>query len=140
MPRWPTWKARGEDVLVLWLDAELGSLWVKHRDALLPAWTQEHPGSRPWAWWKFDCPAGVERRKVGGSGQASAALYAERLFGFFDCDPADPPRVESVATFLRRLELLDQGEEKWIPREAWRPVAVEVDGAGWAPPLGGPAA
>lgn len=34
--------------------------WEILRGELLPAWIAEHPGSRPFAWWKFDAP---ERRQ-----------------------------------------------------------------------------
>lgn len=30
--------------------------WRELRDELLPQWIKDHPGSRPWAWWKIDAP------------------------------------------------------------------------------------
>jgi hypothetical protein len=34
--------------------------WNELRDQLMPQWIAEHPGTRPYAWWKFDLP---ERRR-----------------------------------------------------------------------------
>ena len=31
----------------------LSDFWDAVRDVLLPAWIQEHPGTRPFAWWRF---------------------------------------------------------------------------------------
>ncbi|WP_033336892.1 hypothetical protein [Thioalkalivibrio thiocyanodenitrificans] len=30
--------------------------WQRHRDVLLPEWIKANPGTRPYAWWKFDAP------------------------------------------------------------------------------------
>lgn len=111
-------------------------LWREHGADLMGEFIEEHPGQRPYAWWFHDCPPSAWRLKLGGSGEASAVVEAERIRGYCDCDPADPPRVESVAAFLRRLGLLLPGEEARVPKRAWRPVRFKVDGEGWAPPLG----
>jgi hypothetical protein len=34
-------------------------------------------------------------------------------------DPADPPRYESQASFLRRLDLFPPGEEQRLPADAF---------------------
>ena len=39
-------------------------------------------------------------------------------------DPADPPRYEAQATYLRRYGLLLRGEEKRLPPDAYEPEAV----------------
>ena len=36
-------------------------VWEKLRDTVLPAFIQENPGQRPWAWWEFDAPGRRER-------------------------------------------------------------------------------
>jgi hypothetical protein len=107
-------------------------LWAQHRKQLLSEWIQTAPGTRPWAFWEFDLPEDAERRKVRGSGEESAAYYGAGYRGYFDADPADPPRVESDAAFLRRLKLLLPGEEKRIPRRAFQPEALKVDEGVWA--------
>jgi hypothetical protein len=113
------------------------SLWRHHGEALLEEWIREHPGTRPNAWPLPPGPGGVwcaERRKVGGSGAPSAAWYQhEALHALCDCDPSDPPHIESMATFLKRLGVLLPGEEKRIPKRAWAPEALDVDPEGWAP-------
>lgn len=30
--------------------------WLVARDVLLAGWIHEHPGTRPWGWWRFDAP------------------------------------------------------------------------------------
>ena len=30
--------------------------WEKHRENILTQWIAANPGTRPWAWWKFDAP------------------------------------------------------------------------------------
>jgi hypothetical protein len=30
--------------------------WEAARTELLAGWVQDHPGSRPWPWWRFDAP------------------------------------------------------------------------------------
>lgn len=34
----------------------LRALWLQVRDAVLADWIAARPGTRPWAWWKFDGP------------------------------------------------------------------------------------
>jgi hypothetical protein len=36
--------------------AELGALWADVGATLLEQWIAEHPGSRPWAWWRLAAP------------------------------------------------------------------------------------
>jgi hypothetical protein len=31
--------------------------WEQLADVILPEFIAEHPGRRPWAWWRFDAPA-----------------------------------------------------------------------------------
>jgi len=44
--------------------AAMREAWEVLRDELLPIWTEEHPGSRPWSWWAFD--ATERRRRIDG--------------------------------------------------------------------------
>lgn len=110
-----------------------GSAWRAWRDVLLPAWIAAHPGSRPAAWWTHELPPGAARLKLGGTGAESCTWYgSEARWGYCDADPQDPPRVESVAAFLKRLGLLQAGEAKRATATAFRPVRLEVDAEGWA--------
>ena len=57
--------------------------WEEHRPALLTEWIRQYPGTRPWAWWKFDSPKepvpgwdherwdSAQRRRLGGTGTPS---------------------------------------------------------------------
>jgi hypothetical protein len=42
-------------------DHELRAAWDKMRDVILSDFVRRHPGTRPWAWWKFDAPGRRER-------------------------------------------------------------------------------
>lgn len=36
--------------------AALRAAWDSARDEVLAEWIRDHPGTRPWAWWRFDAP------------------------------------------------------------------------------------
>jgi hypothetical protein len=77
----------------------LRGLWEAHRTELLDAWVDEHPGTRPAVWWRWDAPrcACVEQRASLGPD------LRRRLGGIGD---VFPPRVTSA------------GESDWgIPRQ-----------------------
>ena len=107
--------------------------WQKHRDVLLAEWIEDNPGTRPWAWWRFDAPerrqctngqhphdcpsykAHVER--VGGpssyGGLAFALTYGvPRLIGHgYGCEQCpESPDYELEVEYLHRLELLTPAE------------------------------
>jgi hypothetical protein len=108
-------------------------LWLEHRDELLEEFIAAHPGERPNGWWLHEAPHGIERLKVSGSGERGGIYHGEGLWGYLDCDPEDPPCIESVPALLKRLGLLQPGEERRIPKRAWLPERLDVDGEGWAP-------
>lgn len=41
--------------------AGLKAYWQHNRERLLADWIRAKPGTRPWAWWKLDMPAGTRR-------------------------------------------------------------------------------
>jgi hypothetical protein len=53
----------------------LRRLWRAHRAEMLPLWTQDHPGTRPWAWWRIDAPE--PRRRLGGGGTPCHEVLAD---------------------------------------------------------------
>ena len=83
------------DVLRLVYHREDGPLWQLHKDALLAEFIAKHPGRRPYGWWEFDGVGREERKKLSGSGRLNACVYGKGLRGYFECDPSDPPMVES---------------------------------------------
>jgi hypothetical protein len=48
--------------------------WQEHGDDLLAEWIADHPGTRPWAWWRFDAPE--PRHRLGGVGTPSFEVLA----------------------------------------------------------------
>jgi hypothetical protein len=135
-------KGSDEDIERFCLEAGIGEvtleeLWRRHKDAVLAAWVEERPGSRPSCWWRWDAKEG--RRKVGGAGEARYLRYepgkyrslkgmpTEYLLGTLD--PADWPRFESQAHYLRRLDLLLPGEAKRLTAEDF--LAEDVLGLDW---------
>ncbi len=119
------------------------SAWESLRDELLPAWVEEHPGTRPWGWWKHDAPKAkvpgipewhlpemVEPRKqIGGTGappwEEYPAILPYYTLGLPDSlegiDPEDLPRFESEASYLDRHGLLSAAERKALPPYAYEP-------------------
>jgi hypothetical protein len=52
--------------------------WEELRHELLPEWIREHPGTRPYAWWKFDAPEPRRHMEPHEWGAAFKMLLAER--------------------------------------------------------------
>ena len=102
--------------------------WLDLRKEILAEWLQNHPGTRPWAWWQFDCPPNQFRTRVDGKRHQfldpSFDLDRELSFGtpryFRECDIPDggvleiARSFESEASFLRRNQLLVPQELKFL--------------------------
>jgi hypothetical protein len=129
-------------------DETLRSAWNAAREWLVAEWIRQFPGTRPWAWWRYDSPE--PRRRVGGVGDvfspnklefgletdwvtpSMASFYRRhaRDFGPFDkvpIDSNDPPRFESESAFLDRYNLLTADERQRLPEDAFEPVAILYD-------------
>jgi hypothetical protein len=87
--------------------------WEDHRETYLDEWAREHPGTRPYAWWKFDAPEGRLElnspppcldRTDAGRRRAGAALVPN------DGRTGLVPWLEEEADYLERLGLLLEGE------------------------------
>lgn len=72
----------------------LEAAWKAFRVELLREWVAEHPGTRPWAWWRFDAPE--LRRRVDG-----------RRHPFFSAK-----RAERVARLITRPDAADDLREQ----------------------------
>jgi hypothetical protein len=136
-PRTNEWPAEVPK-LRLFVDYLLKADWEAVRDELLEAWIQREPGTRPWAWWRFEMPKDKRgqpdyRRHVGGSGREGAFVQDFGIRGCFDCSATNPPLVESEAAYLQRHGLLVQGEERRLRAKDLRPVPLSVDEGGDAP-------
>jgi hypothetical protein len=122
MPTHPTarWEALG-----LYSPEAQKTVWEAHRAALLAAWIEDHPGTRPAVWWRVEAPE--PRQRLGGVGNpAPPPLWrgAPRYWcgapdtQWREMDPEDPPVYESQAEYLRRHALLSVGElERLTPAE-----------------------
>jgi len=93
-------------------DEQLRGLWEAYGHQLLADWILEHPGTRPWAWWKYSAPA-EPRRRIGGIGtprRGSPFWFGKP--GQFEGDyvVANPPTWEPEVEYLRRHGLLTPSE------------------------------
>lgn len=105
------------------------ALWVQHEVELLARWVASHPGTRPWAWWRFSAPAG--REQVSGAPIERGALHdqvdAEGLpvaLGYFSHEAV---AFESQAACLKRLGLLGADEAARLTAAAYRPERVAAE-------------
>ncbi|HPS56181.1 MAG TPA: hypothetical protein PLP05_11340 [Sedimentisphaerales bacterium] len=101
------------------LEDDLRQTWQYYRAALLDAWIQVLPGSRPWAWWAFDMPENTRREALEGvhiddyPGKKLCKKFKKYSFGLPSCcDFRDKkPVYESEFDYLQRLGLLLEDEE-----------------------------
>jgi len=49
-------------------------LWRKHGEDIVADWIDEHSGSRPWAWWRWNAPE--PRQRLGGIGTPAHEVLA----------------------------------------------------------------
>jgi hypothetical protein len=133
------------------------------RDAILVAWIEERPGTRPSWWWQTDAPEKARRRRGGIGDPAHDHLAYTETYGhgipsiFLDpfsvdyyngrardvhgnkigdhkegsfsgraIDPSDPPRYESEATYLKRLDLLRPEEKRRLRKKDFEPEIISV--------------
>lgn len=103
-------------------DDAIKALWLAHADELTFEYAEYWPGLRPELWWKYSAPG--HRRKTGGSGDdahvamAYAPTYSDGVCLQVNVNPADPPRFQSEAAYLREHDLLFPGELELIePRD-----------------------
>ena len=122
------------------------ALWKEYGQAVVQAWAERRPGSRPRWFWLFPEPR--YRERLGGTGFPKSDFLAH-LPTFSYGIPADwitsedvetwphlagrqigatdPPIFESQAAFLKRLNLLLPGEEEKIKRRHWQPERIEEE-------------
>jgi hypothetical protein len=141
--------AAGADAL--WIEHHrLPALWAEHQAALLEAWIDAHPGTRPWGWWRWEAP---EPRRVLRNADCvhlqpdearppgrpwstdpawrtgTARWSGEGGFGI----PAHAPlghytlTVEAEAAYLDRLGLLTLDEHAALTAADFAPERLEVD-------------
>jgi hypothetical protein len=105
--------------------------WFENREELLHYWSQDPsnappgaprpggPGTRPWAWWKYESKG--PRRRTAGSGTAAQDPRQEYTFGmpryWSSYSMNDPPAFEAEHEFLKRWGLLTREEEEALTHE-----------------------
>lgn len=115
-------------------EPSLRQSWEQHRGEIMRGWAERHPGRRPFAWWAWDVPVGPDgepltRLLIVGTAEPRRGYKPEYRWGIplLEAKSLDrAARFESEAAFLKRLGLLEPGEEKRIASAAWLPVAVEI--------------
>jgi hypothetical protein len=125
---------------------QTAQLWEEFGPDIVTWWAKEKPGTRPRCWWNFSAPE--PRRRVGGTGVTTREAIGGEVhissYGLPDSegwmmpkdkrwlpqsesglpafDTADPPSYESQASYLKRLALLEPGEEKRLKPDAFAPA------------------
>jgi hypothetical protein len=112
-------------------DGPLGEreAWRQFEGELLARWVAAHPGTRPWAWWRYTAPQG--RRQTSGAPIEAGALRDQvddeglpLALGCFE--RAEAVAFESQAACLKRLGLLSADEAQRLKPAAFGPEWVEV--------------
>ena len=109
-------------------EADRLQAWSEMRKEILQQWITDRPGTRPAAWWQFDCPPNQFRTRVDGRRHQfldpSFDLSRELIFGrpryFRECDIPDggvldiAKSFESESSFLKRLNVCSAAELKFL--------------------------
>jgi hypothetical protein len=123
-------------------------IWETYRDDLIGTYVEQHPGRRPWGFWRFEAPA-EHRLRLGGKGDCipdhvsdeveeywrglpTYWIGEDRLMAWpelaaYAIDPGDPPRFESEAAYLKRLGLLLPGEAERLTTADFEPELIIGD-------------
>lgn len=93
--------------------------WRDLQKEIMAEWLKEQPGTRPWAWWRFDLPAGTRRQRINGlhpHDDPENDLPSILWYGMPQYQrPVDLQALyESEASFLKRLNLCSTAELKFL--------------------------
>lgn len=117
------WARQADELVGYWIRPRIEGRWGGDLGSPLPA----GPRRRPAAWWRYDAPE--PRRRLGGRGEPAdeSDLWLGVPAAWLSIDPRDPPRYESQATYLERLELLSPDEAMAAAAPAtWSPVGPDL--------------
>ena len=88
--------------------------WGKHKKWILKDFTQQHPGKRPWAWWRYDAEP---RLRVGGIGTPfgkSLSFGVPRSYWDKWCEDYYNGRMNmDHDPFLKARYTYKEGDAKW---------------------------
>ena len=101
------------------LDTEgLRDAWEDHGEDLLASFIAEHPGRRPWGWWRFEA---LEQRRRNQPDGPYTQYRCPASFGVPEnCDPAE---YETERDYLERLGMMTVAERASACRQAARRAA-----------------
>jgi hypothetical protein len=105
--------------------------WREYGDELVEAWVLDAPGSRPWGWWRCEAPearqviAGAERLRPGESPDAWQWHWKQYLGVPASLPGAMPFVVESEASYLHRVGLLEPEEKAMVTAEQLEPEVID---------------
>jgi hypothetical protein len=93
-------------------DGAIRQAWEEHGSELLEQHIATSPGTRPYAWWRYDSNGG-SRKQLGGVGTplTGHGLYLGMPDKYgMDYDCSNAPKVESECSYLKRHNLLTEVE------------------------------
>lgn len=103
-----------------WDDSDLQQAWQLIAPPIMPRWLIALPGSRPWGWWLFQSPE-PRKQTAGPPCQGQANWFGIPSRYHHSC------RFEAEADYLRRLKLLEPGEQLAIRTAAEDPDSRKSD-------------
>ncbi|BDG59633.1 hypothetical protein [Caldinitratiruptor microaerophilus] len=90
------------------------SAWLRHREAIMAEWLEDHPGQRPWAFWHYDHP---DAREVIGEAEATDPT-GRRTYTWTVREDDDMALVRlGFATEADLAEFIRNTEVNWAARE-----------------------
>jgi hypothetical protein len=101
-------------------DEQRQAAWNELRETILSDWLQRHPDARPWAWWRYDLPAGERRERTDGGrhpfDDPEFDLPRELHYGKprFRRSQDMEAQFETRREFLERLQLLQPSERRLL--------------------------
>jgi hypothetical protein len=87
--------------------------WQEVRDVVLPAWVEQFPCTRPFAWWLFEAVPKHGERQVVRAGDATGTgweRYRDERFGMLHTHMI-PPLQEGEGAYLLRHGYLTRAEK-----------------------------
>lgn len=89
--------------------------WQLHREQLLPVWIDQRPGTRPFAWWKFEAVPKYGERRTTDYWRRNHEQHREQFLKHGILDTCTIPAMqEDEQEYLQRHGLLTDEEQRWL--------------------------
>ena len=107
--------------------------WLKHRETVLDIWINEHPGTRPLYWWKYEAPEARRKQLKGNEKIIYHALDHDSNYRYnkgiselwwYGENVKHIPVFESQVAYLKRHKLFMDGEAERLTKEDYKPESV----------------